>query len=109
MPALCARGPAAQAESGQSCFGIRWQSHAVVGGTDGVRQGLLQLTCEAIQLPPEIQLCGCGRSIVVQEAHQAPVSTGRPAARHSGKPSSSRRTVKPRSRNAATASKDSTQ
>jgi hypothetical protein len=36
-------------------------------------------------------------------------STPRPAAFHSGKPSSSRRALKPRARSASTASKDSTQ
>ncbi len=41
--------------------------------------------------------------------HQAFTSIGSPAAFHSGSPSSNRRTLKPRARNAATASNESTQ
>jgi hypothetical protein len=39
----------------------------------------------------------------------APISTGRPASRHSGKPSSRRRARKPRSRRSVTASGEKTQ
>ena len=57
----------------------------------------------AVQAPARIARALCLSN------HQAFASIGSPAAFHSGSPSSNRRTLKPRARNAATASNESTQ
>src|SRR5438105_8404833 len=63
---------------------------------------LYRRTAARISADVEAEVDGVGGQL-------APETMGKPAARHSGKPSTRRRTLKPRARNAATASKESTQ